>query len=74
MRHVGGGHQLIGNEDGRIQVVFNGEIYNHHALREQLHARGHVFRHLASGRLARRTWPALDEAPAAGGAVRPWPA
>ena len=41
---VGGGHQPIGNEDGTIQIVFNGEIYNHHALRATLEARGHTFR------------------------------
>ena len=36
-----GGRQPMGNEDGAIQVVFNGEIYNHHELREKLFARGH---------------------------------
>src|SRR6266550_4589072 len=41
---VAGGQQPIGNEDGSIQVVFNGEIYNHHELREALRARGHRFR------------------------------
>ena len=30
------GRQPLGNEDGRIQVVFNGEIYNHAALRAVL--------------------------------------
>ena len=40
---VAGGHQPIGNEDGSIQVVFNGEIYNFPALREELLARGHRF-------------------------------
>ena len=40
---VGGGHQPIGNEDSSIQVVFNGEIYNHRALRAALEARGHRF-------------------------------
>ncbi len=40
---VGGGHQPIGNEDGTIQVVFNGEIYNHRSLRAALEARGHRF-------------------------------
>lgn len=41
---VAGGHQPIGNEDGAIQVVFNGEIYNHHELRQRLEPQGHRFR------------------------------
>jgi asparagine synthase (glutamine-hydrolysing) len=41
---VAGGHQPIGNEDGSIRVVFNGEIYNFPALREELRRRGHRFR------------------------------
>ena len=32
------------NEDGRIWLVFNGEIYNHRALRDWLLDRGHSFR------------------------------
>src|SRR5215471_6687162 len=37
------GHQPLGNEDGTIQVVFNGEIYNFEALRRDLALRGHRF-------------------------------
>lgn len=38
-----GGAQPLSNEDGKVTVVFNGEIYNHRDLREQLLARGHRF-------------------------------
>src|SRR6266436_6367941 len=40
---VAGGHQPLSNEDGTLWIVFNGEIYNHLALREQLIARGHRY-------------------------------
>ena len=39
-----GGHQPLGNEDGTVRVVFNGEIYNFPALRHRLEARGHTLR------------------------------
>ncbi len=38
------GHQPIGNEDGSIQIVFNGEIYNYQSLRTELMAKGHIFK------------------------------
>ena len=41
---VGGGHQPLGNEDGSVQVVCNGEIYNSETLRDELIVRGHRFR------------------------------
>jgi len=39
-----GGSQPIANEDGRIQVVFNGEIYNFIELRKELEEKGHIFK------------------------------
>jgi asparagine synthase (glutamine-hydrolysing) len=41
---VVGGRQPMANEDETIWIVFNGEIYNHAALRPELEARGHRYR------------------------------
>jgi asparagine synthase (glutamine-hydrolysing) len=41
---VGGGHQPVASEDGQVQVVLNGEIYNYLDLKSELITRGHRFR------------------------------
>jgi asparagine synthase (glutamine-hydrolysing) len=38
------GHQPIANEDGSIQAVCNGEVFNFRKLRSELIARGHALR------------------------------
>jgi asparagine synthase (glutamine-hydrolysing) len=41
------GKQPISNENESIWIVFNGEIYNYPELRQELIAKGHVFRTLS---------------------------
>jgi asparagine synthase (glutamine-hydrolysing) len=40
---LAGGHQPISNEDGRLWVMLNGEIYNYPELRHELESKGHRF-------------------------------
>jgi asparagine synthase (glutamine-hydrolysing) len=39
-----GGHEPMSNEDGTCWITFNGEIYNHRALRPLLESKGHRYR------------------------------
>jgi asparagine synthase (glutamine-hydrolysing) len=41
---LAGGAQPMATPDGQVTVVFNGEIFNHQALRAELEKAGHVFR------------------------------
>lgn len=41
---IDGGSQPMTNEDGSVWIVYNGEIYNHASLRQELKAKGHVFK------------------------------
>jgi len=40
---VAGGQQPMSNEDGAVWITYNGEIYNHAALRPGLEAKGHRY-------------------------------
>lgn len=40
---LAGGRQPMGNEDGSLQIVFNGEIFNYLELAGELRQRGHRF-------------------------------
>ena len=40
---LGGGDQPIVSDDGQTVIVFNGEIYNHAELRQELRSLGHQF-------------------------------
>jgi asparagine synthase (glutamine-hydrolysing) len=40
---LAGGHQPISGEDGSVNIVFNGEIYNYRELQTELESCGHRF-------------------------------
>src|SRR3981189_943599 len=41
---VAGGAQPMANEDDSVWITYNGELYNELPLRDQLKARGHVYK------------------------------
>lgn len=43
------GHQPFSNENGVIQILFNGEIYNHKELKNELSKRGHLLNQGSDG-------------------------
>ncbi len=38
------GHQPLHNEDGTLQIVYNGEVYNYQSLRTELRQMGYAFK------------------------------
>jgi len=58
---LAGGAQPMETEDGGLVVVFNGEIYNHSALRRELEAMGHRFRTRSDTEALLHGWRAWGE-------------
>lgn len=53
---VAGGAQPMANEDQRLWVVLNGELYNHLEIRKELEREGHVFRTRADTEVLVHGW------------------
>jgi asparagine synthase (glutamine-hydrolysing) len=56
------GHQPMRTADGRYTLVFNGAIYNFHALREELAAGGRIFRTRCDTEVLLAAWERWGEA------------
>ena len=59
---IAGGVQPMPSEDGKVQLIFNGEIYNFRAVRQQLQALGHSFRRDSDTEVIVEAWRAWGEA------------
>ncbi len=57
-----GGHQPMADATGRIQVVFNGEMYNFQEVRRELEAAGHQFRTSSDTEVVIEAYKAWGEA------------
>ena len=55
------GAQPMSNEDGRVWVTYNGELYNFRELRDQLEAAGHVFRTSSDTEVIVHAWEQWGE-------------
>ncbi len=55
------GRQPIGSEDGQVQVVFNGELYDFPEERKALEAKGHRFRTSTDTELLPHLWEEYGE-------------
>ncbi len=56
------GRQPMGNEDGSVQVTFNGEIYNFQALRDELIRKGHRLHSQTDSEVLPHLFEAMDPA------------
>jgi asparagine synthase (glutamine-hydrolysing) len=55
------GQQPLHSADGRVVIVFNGEIYNYQPLMAELQALGHVFRTKSDTEVIVNAWAAWGE-------------
>ena len=57
-----GGHQPMASQDGRLIIAFNGEIYNHHELRDELRGLGWSFQSSSDTEVLLAAWQQWGEA------------